>query len=173
MDSGPAPSGASRNDQVGIGSTPDFAARLLGLGFEFQTAGAVSRHTLSQDTPSRSRRTFRASFAIEPPALRSEGAGNAGRPMRPIAACAEIVVASTRVGQVTPESSGIPRAMVLRLMSYSPRRSGFFVTVTPEKLASHELDASVEASGPHDFAVRLTRRSSKAHQRPPHPIPHS
>jgi hypothetical protein len=44
--------------------------------------------------------------------------------------------------------------MVLRLMSYSPRRSGFFVTVTPEKLASQELDTSVEASGPHDFAVR-------------------
>src|ERR1700675_3560372 len=55
-----------------------------------------------------------------------------------------------------------PHAMVLRLMSYSPRRSGFLVTVIPEKLASQELDAGVEASGPHDFAVRLTRRSSKA-----------
>jgi hypothetical protein len=39
-------------------------------------------------------------------------------------------------------------------MSYSRRRSGFLVTVIPEKLASQELDASVEASGPHDFAVR-------------------
>ena len=94
--------------------------------------------------------------------LHSEGAGNAGRPMRPIAACAMSVVERTRVSQVTPESPGIPRAMVLRLMSRSPRRSGFFVTVIPEKLASQELDASVEASGPHDFAVRLTRRSSKA-----------
>ena len=82
--------------------------------------------------------------------------------MRPIAACAMGVVERTRVSQVTPESPGIPRAMVLRLMSRSPRRSGFFVTVIPEKLASQELDASVEASGPHDFAVRLTRRSSKA-----------
>ena len=44
--------------------------------------------------------------------------------------------------------------MVLRLISRSPWRSGFFVTIAPEKLASHELDASVEASGPHDFAVR-------------------
>jgi hypothetical protein len=105
--------------------------------------------------------------------LQQEGAGNAGRPMRPIAACAEVVVASTRVSQVTPESSGIPRAMVLRLMSYSPRRSGFFVTVTPEKLASHELDASVEASGPYDFAVRIKRCSSKAPTRPPHPAPTS
>jgi len=32
-----------------------------------------------------------------------------------------------------------------------------------------QLDASVEASGPHDFAVRLTRRSSKAPKRPSHP----
>jgi hypothetical protein len=32
---------------------------------------------------------------------------------------------------------------------------GFFVTVIPEKLASQELDASVEASEPHDFAVRI------------------
>ncbi len=35
--------------------------------------------------------------------LRSEGAGNAGRPMRPIAACAMIAVERTRVNQVTPE----------------------------------------------------------------------
>jgi hypothetical protein len=47
-------------------------------------------------------------------------------------------------------------------MSYSPRRSGFLVTVIPEKLASHELDASVEASGPHDFAVRKKALSSLA-----------
>ena len=33
--------------------------------------------------------------------------------------------------------------------------SGLVVTVTPEKLASHELDASIAASGPHDFAVRF------------------
>jgi hypothetical protein len=31
---------------------------------------------------------------------------------------------------------------------------GLFVTIAPKKLASRELDASVEASGPHDFAVR-------------------
>ena len=30
-------------------------------------------------------------------------------------------------------------------------------TVIPEKLASQELDASIEASGPHDFAVRKIR----------------
>jgi hypothetical protein len=36
---------------------------------------------------------------------------------------------------------------------------------------SRQLDASVETSEPHDFAVRLTRRSTAAHQRPLHPVP--
>jgi len=40
--------------------------------------------------------------------------------------------------------------------------TGFLATVIPEKLASQELDASIGASGPHDFAVRLARHSSKA-----------
>ena len=43
----------------------------------------------------------------------------------------------------------------LRLTSSSPRRSGFFVTVAGGKV-SRRLDASVEASGPHDFAVRIS-----------------
>jgi hypothetical protein len=47
--------------------------------------------------------------------------------------------------------------------------TGFLATVIPEKLASQELDASVGASGPHDFAVRFKRCSSKAHPRPSHP----
>src|SRR5665647_2412927 len=34
--------------------------------------------------------------------MQASGAGNAGRPMRPIAACAEVVELSTRVSQVTP-----------------------------------------------------------------------
>ena len=38
---------------------------------------------------------------------------------------------------------------------------GLFVTVVGGKLF-HQLDASVGASGPHDFAVRFTRRSSAA-----------
>ena len=45
----------------------------------------------------------------------------------------------------------------------------------PRRLVDHptKLDASVGASGPHDFAVRLTRHSSKAPPRPPHPAPTS
>jgi hypothetical protein len=53
-----------------------------------------------------------------------------------------------------PDTSGIPHAMVLRLISRSPRGPGFLAPVIPEKLASQELGASVGASGPHDFTVR-------------------
>ena len=38
------------------------------------------------------------------------------------------------------------------LLPPSPLRSSLLM----EKLASQELDASVEASGPHDFAVRFS-----------------
>src|SRR3979409_820831 len=75
----------------------------------FQTASLLA------DTASRSRRAFRASLAGNFLPLRSEGAGNAGRPMRPIAACAMSVIERTRVSQVTPESPGIPHAMVYGL----------------------------------------------------------
>jgi hypothetical protein len=56
----------------------------------------------------------------------------------------------------------------------SPARPGLFVTVARKKrelLAN--LTPAIGASGPHDFAVRLTRPSSKAHPRPPLPAPTS
>jgi hypothetical protein len=47
-----------------------------------------------------------------------------------------------------------------------------FLSPSPARaLGSRELDAGVEASGPHDFAVRFLRCSSRAHPRPPHPAP--
>src|SRR5271168_23728 len=56
----------------------------------------------------------------------------------------------------------------------SPARPGLLVTVTPRKRElPRNLTPAIGASGPHDFAVRLTRRSSKAHPRPPLPAPTS
>src|ERR1700716_3806889 len=93
--------------------------------------------------------------------LQSEGAGNAGRRC---AAAKSVHIVTT----VTPETPGIPRAMVLRLTSCSPRRPGSFATVT----CGHDrkLDTSVEMSGPHDFAVRSKQRRQRAshvHRIPP------
>ncbi len=48
---------------------------------------------------------------------------------------------------------------------------GFLVTVAPKKLASRELDASIEASEPHDFAVRIRavrQRRIRVHRSLPH-----
>jgi hypothetical protein len=60
-----------------------------------------------------------------------------------------------------PESPDIPaRNGFNSLFSCSPRRSGFLVTVVCA--SSRRLDAGVEASGPHDFAVRRTAPSSLA-----------
>ena len=72
---------------------------------------------------------------------------------------------------VTPESPGIPRAMVLRFSSCSPRRSGSFATVTCGTY--RRLDTSVEMSGPHDFTVRKLQSSSARCLRPSHPAPTS
>ena len=93
-------------------------------------------HAPLSDTPSRSRRGFRARFGLLVPPPSSEGAGNAGRPMRPIAACAVVVVERTRVSQVTPANTRHSPRNGLRLTSCSSRRSGFFVTVISEYLFS-------------------------------------
>jgi hypothetical protein len=61
--------------------------------------------------------------------------------------------------------------MVLTVSFVLSPVTGLIVTVISEKLASQKLDASIGASGPHDFAVRDLRCSSKAPSRPPHPIP--
>jgi hypothetical protein len=76
--------------------------------------------------------------------------------------------------QVQRKQSGLPCAMVLTVyFVLSPARPCFVVTVARKKLASRQLDAGIGASGPHDLTVRLTRRSSKAHPRPPLPAPTS
>src|SRR5215813_2089083 len=54
-------------------------------------------------------------------------------------------------------STGLPCAMVLRLIRGLPGEPGFLATVT-RKMPKHlcGLSASVGAPGPHDFAVRDT-----------------
>ena len=82
--------------------------------------------------------------------LQSEGAGNAGRPMRPIAACAGIVVERTRVSQVTPESPGIPRAMVYGLLRALP---GDRALLPPSSLRSLLPKNLTPASGRQDHTT--------------------
>ena len=65
------------------------------------------------------------------------------------------------VTTVTPGQPGIPRAMVL-MVSFVISPVIGLVCHRRNRSCLRSLDASVEASGPHDFAVRLTCCSSKA-----------
>src|SRR5437764_4671497 len=73
----------------------------------------------------------------------------------PAVSCAKNCTVGAHEHTGERKHSDIPCATALRLISRSPRWSGLVVTVTPEKRASHELNASIAAPGPHDFAVRL------------------
>src|ERR1700722_4140133 len=70
--------------------------------------------------------------------------------MRPIAACADVVGRMHTRWQVTPESPGIPHAMVYGLYRALPGAPGLLATVACAP--SRRLDTSVGVSGPHDFA---------------------
>ena len=72
------------------------------------------------------------------------------------------------VTTVTPGSPGIPRAMVLTVSFVISPVTGL---VCHRRLAFTALDASVGASGPHDFAVRIGSvrlRCLRVHRTPPH-----
>jgi hypothetical protein len=84
------------------------------------------------------------------------------------------------VTTVTPDSPGIPRAMVLTVSFVLSPVIGL---VCHRRFASAaKLDASVEASGPHDFAVRestfvsaplIAQTARPMLPRPSHPAPRS
>jgi hypothetical protein len=84
-------------------------------------------------------------------------------PAAPAVSCAIVVIERTRVTTSTPESPGIPArngfnayvvlSPVTGLFCHRRQRIKFCLSpVGPTQL--RELDASVGASGPHDFAVR-------------------
>src|SRR5262245_46152369 len=98
-----------------------------------------------------------------------EGAGNAGCLVHPRPRVRRKVRELVTTG--TPKQSGIPCAMVLRLISCSPRCAGLDSHRRPATRLA-ELDPSVGGSGPHDFAVRISRRSSAGAKRV-HRIPRS
>ena len=96
---------------------------------------------------------------------KTEGAGKAGCPLHPRPRAQS--VESTRVSHHGHAGSpGIPRAMVLTVSFALSPATGLVCHRRPQetckKLASRELDASVGASGPHDFAVRNVALSSLA-----------
>src|SRR6202795_4396134 len=102
-------------------------------------------------------------------ALKAEGAGKTGCALHPRS---RVRLCKTKLHtsiQVQRKHSGLPRAMALRLTSCSPRRTDFVVTVASGSF--RKLDASVAASGPHDFTVRNGRARQSQPSRPSLPAP--
>ena len=87
-------------------------------------------------------------------------------------AAARAVVESTRVSHHghTGNTRHSPRNGFNGFLRALPGDRAF-LPPSPREACFHELDASVGASGPHDFAVRQQHRSSSALPRPPHPAP--
>src|ERR1700686_1959977 len=104
----------------------------------------------SLNTVSRSRGAFRPRFAIKSPRpLQSEGAGKTGCALHPrsrVQNCAKETHTSI---QVQRRHSGLPCAMVLRLIPCSPRRPDFLATVAGG-IASTDL---TPASGCQDHTT--------------------
>src|SRR5450755_3097009 len=100
---------------------------------------------------------MRPRFARNFLTLQSEGAGNAGRSMRPQPRMQNKNEHTSVVTTVTPETPGIPYAMVYDLFRALP---GDRACLSPSLAVTRKLDAGVEASGPHDFAVRSQHRTS-------------
>src|SRR5215212_9634886 len=73
------------------------------------------------------------------------------------------------VTTVTPDSPGIPYAMVLTVSFVISPVIGLLSPSS--RVLDAKLDAGIEASGPHDFAVRLSAVRQQHYRRPPHPAP--
>jgi hypothetical protein len=140
---GQGPDRLAGDDGRGVGATTT-----EGNGASFQTAALSGKNT-----PPRSRGTMRPSFARQCRPMKSEGAGNAGCPMHPQPRVRFGVGVCTRVFTAeAPETSGIPHAMVLRLIRDLPGDRALLPPSSAGK--TRDLDTSVGVSGPHGAAKR-------------------
>ena len=89
----------------------------------------------------------------------------------PAVSCAKADKKTHMSIQVQRKHSGLPCAMVLQLISCSPRRDqSLFVTVASVmRSINADLTPAIGASGPHDFAVRVSRARQSQLSRPSHP----
>src|SRR5258706_4337224 len=114
--------------------------------------------------PPRSRGAMRPSFVSVFAHLVKRGRRESRVPIAPVGP----VQKSTGVGpQVQPETSGFPCAMVYGLLRALPGDRAF-LPPSLRRSAPAKLDASVGASGPRDFAVRIAHARLARSLRPPH-----
>jgi hypothetical protein len=152
----------------------DVQSRRRHSGMVRRTRPGISRFRVrclasprNDDVCSNSKHDFTPRDAMRPSLAKifrpTKGVGNAGCPLHPRSRVHLVVVKRTRVTTSTPESPGIPardgfngflRALPgdRAVLPPSPADMSCLNSVGPTQL--RELDASVGASGPHDFAVR-------------------
>jgi hypothetical protein len=104
------------------------------------------------------------------PPSHNRGRRECRAPDAPAVLRAKMRVARTQVITVTPETPGIPRAMVLRLISRSPRGPGSFAPVVRRANPA----TLTPASGRQDHTTlpsassALVSRAISVHRNPPH-----
>ena len=133
-------------------------------------------------TPPLSRDVKTPEFCQQQPPSRTEGAGNAGCALHPQSRVQKVKSTRGSHHRFTGTARHSPRNGFngfLRdlpgdraLLSPSSCEYGWSAPGRAD-FASAKLDASVEASGPHDFAVRISAVRQQHQPRPPHPAPTS
>ena len=107
--------------------------------------------------------------ALQEPSAPKEGVGNAGCPVHPQPRVRSGGVECTRVfTAVAPEITRHPRTQWFYGLCRALPGDRAFLSPSLAKIAFRKLDAGVEASGPHDFAVRqqnaLVRSAACGHR---------
>ena len=148
----------------------DFA--ISGRGFAIsESAPAISESRLRdlRVAASRSRGVDCArGLLVFPPSWKAEGAGKTGCALHPRSRVQDVHKKRTRAYRFSGGNPAFPAQWFYGLLRALPGDRAF-LPPSPRGYFPR-LDASVGASGPHDFAVRLSHaRQSCATPRPPHP----
>ena len=128
--------------------------------------GCFFRHKTS-----RSRDMFCPRFAFRLPPSKTEGAGKTGCALHPRS---RVQVHRECAHEHTGPAESIRPSLRNGFTAYSvlSPENGSFASVAPwEAVASRCIDASTATSGPHAFAVRVSRARLSQLRRPPHPRP--
>ncbi len=134
---------------------------VMGPGLRRDDTETVSQLLVTRP---RSRDVNRPSFASRFALLSNRGRRESRVPIAPMGPEQQKSSGGRTTG-VTGKHSGFPCAMVVRLLSCSPRRDRACLSPSPAKMLSPlcEETPATGASGPHDFTVRLAHpRQSRA-----------
>ena len=103
------------------------------------------------------------------PQREQEGAGKAGCALHPRSRVQTAHRKRTRAYRFSGNTPAFPAQWFYGLFRALPGERAFLPPSSPGSFASRKLDASVAASGPHDFAVRAACVRLSQAPRPPHP----